>query len=135
MVEATPGKACREGEEALLEVNPAGAARAAPAFLAERTLTMSKINATASNPRPTSTGVERGIDVDVNVTVGEAFRSASVTLLPAEDGRPVYEAWGAPDHWLDGGTLRVLRALDHDTYRAALNAIEAAASRAAGRPS
>lgn len=95
---------------------------------------MDEIKATASNPRATSTGVDNGVDVDVEVTVGDLFRSASVTLLPADDGRPVYEAWGDPDHWVDGGTLRVLRALDHDTYRAALNAIEAAASHVAGRP-
>ena len=65
------------------------------------------VDVTASNARPTRTGVERGVDVDVSVTLdnGETL-AGHVTLLPAADGRQVYESWGdCPDCWISHGLL------------------------------
>jgi hypothetical protein len=42
-----------------------------------------------------TTGVEGGVDVDVTVTFPDGSEcDGEVTLLPAEDGRHVYESWG-----------------------------------------
>jgi len=59
---------------------------------------MSQITVRASNRRPTTLDVgsatPRAIDLDVIVTIdGGAPIDGEVTLLPAEDGRPRFEAW------------------------------------------
>lgn len=90
----------------------------------------------AGTVRETTTGVERGLDVDVTVTLtGGRVIEGKVTLLPAADGRPRYESWGDPDHWVDGRLLRDLR----DAFPAtgphdALFEIESAASYRCGCP-
>jgi hypothetical protein len=80
----------------------------------------------------TSTGVERGIDVYFTLTLGGEAIKGECTLLPHEDGRPGYGAWGQPDHWIDGRTLARLRALPDATYRDVLTAIEDACAPVAG---
>lgn len=88
------------------------------------------ITVVASNPRPTETGADGGVDVDVVVTVrGDGD-------VRDQRGRPVYEAWGDPSMWLwlDGKTLESLYALDASVLRDALEKIEAEAARVAGTP-
>lgn len=85
----------------------------------------------------TTTGVERGLDVTVSVTLPSGRTiECDTTILPAEDGRPVYERWGSLDHWLSGGVIRALRTeyAGRDDMGDAIDAIEAAASRACGSP-
>lgn len=92
---------------------------------------------TAGTTRETTTGVERGRDVDVTVVLPDGgVVEGEVTLLPAEDGRAVYERWGDPANWVDGRLLRALRAAypDHGEFRAALGELDAVAGGAAGRP-
>lgn len=38
--------------------------------------------------------------VDASIYI-DGREVGAVTLLPAEDGRPVYEAWGDLSHWAD----------------------------------
>jgi hypothetical protein len=92
------------------------------------------ITATAGTSRPTTTGVEGAVDVPVTLQIAGRTVRGEVTLLPADDGRPVFERWGDADHWVSGDLLRELRELPHHEYRDALTTIEAAASKAAGRP-
>jgi len=85
----------------------------------------------------TTTGVERGMDVTVAAVLpGYDVIEVEVTLLPAEDGRPVYERWGTTlDHWMDGRSIKILHAvLSGPRLSDAIDAIEAAASAACGRP-
>jgi hypothetical protein len=83
----------------------------------------------------TTTGVERGMDATVSVWLPGATIEVDVTLLPAKDGRPVYERWGTLDHWMDGRSIKILHAaLSGPRLSDAIDAIEAAASRACGRP-
>lgn len=84
----------------------------------------------------TTTGVERGMDVTFAARLPSgATVEGEVTLLPAEDGRPVYESWGALDNWMDSRSIKQLRAeLSGDDLSNAISAIEAAASHACGRP-
>lgn len=93
----------------------------------------------ASKPRPTTTGVDRGVDVDVTVTMLDGHKvDGEVTLLPREDGTPTYDSWGSTDNWLGGALLAELYAQREaaEDRRAAwddyLDAIRDAASRAAG---
>jgi hypothetical protein len=89
----------------------------------------------AGNARPTDTGVRRGVDVNVTVVLGDRTIEGEVTLLPAVDGRPRYEAWEAgPDNWVSGGLLGELHALSDVKFGEALDEIEAAASEVAGSP-
>jgi hypothetical protein len=87
-----------------------------------------QITVTAGCVSPTTTGVERGVDVDFTLELDGKTIEGEVTLLPREDGSPGYASWGQPDHWLDGRTLARLRALDlsHDDYRSILTEIETA---------
>lgn len=79
----------------------------------------------------TSTGVERGKDVGFDLTLDDGrVLSGEVTLLPHEDGRPGYGAWGEPAHWLEGRTLSVLLKLPDDEFTEALNTIECACAAA-----
>jgi hypothetical protein len=83
----------------------------------------------ASNARPSSTGVDNGVDVDVTISwfgTGKTARG-TVTLVPHEDPQAGLGAWGAPDNWVSGGLLLELAGLSRDEYRAALAAIEAEA--------
>ena len=93
---------------------------------------------TASNARPTNTGTDRGIDVSIRVEGPGALDAMGVvTLLPAEDGRPVYTSWGEPEMWVSGamlGTLRVVAEGAAAGLRDMLDEIEAAAAVEAGRP-
>lgn len=84
----------------------------------------------------TTTGVERGMDVTFAAHLPSgATIEGEVTLRPAEDGRPVYERWGSLDHWMDARSISALRAaLSGGEFADAIDAIEAAASRACGRP-
>jgi hypothetical protein len=93
------------------------------------------IAVSASNPRATSTGVERGVDVDFELILPDGRKlSGEVTLLPSEDGRPVYRPWGAPDNWIDGRTLDVIRDLNTREWDEVVDAIEFETSRVAGAP-
>lgn len=88
--------------------------------------------ATAENPRPTATGVERGVDVDVVVSYRGKEFVGEVTLLPHEDGRPGYGRWGSTDHWVSNGLLADLQGhCDEDELARSLDVIEAAAAEAA----
>lgn len=70
------------------------------------------------------TGVEGGLDVDFTLTLSDGTEiDGEATLLPHEDGRPGYGAWGAPDNWVDGRTLAAIR--DRDDLREILAVIEA----------
>lgn len=100
---------------------------------------MTGINVSASNPRPTSTGVARGVDLDVVVEFPDGLEArGEVTLLPAEDGRPEYDSWGRPDHWVCGPLLEALENAsggDQRVLRDMLGEISAAAAAVAGAPS
>jgi len=97
-----------------------------------------QIKVYASNARPTTTGVEAGVDVDVSVTLPDGREiDGEVTLLPAEDGRPRFEAWGSPENWMSWGLLRDLRAMtdgNAGALRDILSDIASAAGDAAGAP-
>jgi hypothetical protein len=73
--------------------------------------------------------------VTVTLPDGRAV-TGEVTLLPAADGRPVYEAWGEPSAWVEEGLLRALRTAypARRDFRAALEEVEAMASAQCGRP-
>jgi hypothetical protein len=88
----------------------------------------------ASHPRPTTTGVERGVDVDVDVygADGDIVCSGGVTLLPAADGRSHYESWGERSNWMSSELVRWSDAQEDDIR--ARTDIEEAAAAAAGRP-
>ena len=84
------------------------------------------IKVVAGTASKTTTGVERGIDVDFVLTIDGEEVDGEVTLLPHEDGRPGYGAWGDADHWVESNVLGLIRALDHYDYRQVLSEIEAA---------
>lgn len=91
------------------------------------------IHVAASVATETTTGVARGLDVDVTVTLPDGEEvEGEVTLLPCADGRPGYESWGSgPDHWVSGALLRkLLKAYEGDDagLTDALSAIERAAA-------
>jgi hypothetical protein len=79
----------------------------------------------------TTTGVERGVDVDFTLTLNGEDIDGEVTLRPHEDGRPGYGSWGDAANWVDGAVLARIRGLDHHEYRQILLAIEDATSRVA----
>lgn len=81
----------------------------------------------------TTTGVERGLDVTVDLAIGAIHVAAGVTLLPAADGRPIYERWGSLENWMDSRLIRALDALGTERGEA-IDAIEAAAAERCGRP-
>jgi hypothetical protein len=85
-----------------------------------------KITVEAGSARPTSTGVERGMDVRFDATIGDVELSGEVTLLPHEDGRRGFGRWGTVDNWLDGRTVATLRAMPDDVWSDALDAIATA---------
>ncbi len=90
----------------------------------------------AGDATETTTGVERGLDVPVTVTLPDGREvEGEVTLLPAEDGRPTYESWGEPDHWVDGRLLRELRKAfpDYSDLRKILARLAAIAGEACPR--
>jgi len=79
--------------------------------------------------RPTATGVDGGVDVDVTVTLASGeMVEGEVTLVRSLFCRHVFVSWGQPDNWVDDRLLSRLRALDTDDYRDALALIEAVAS-------
>ena len=88
---------------------------------------------TPGTARATSTDVPRGIDVAFTLQRAEYEPRivGSCTLLPAEDGRPVYETWGDVDMWLDGRTVDFLR--DHEDRREILDAISSECGAVAAR--
>jgi hypothetical protein len=85
-----------------------------------------EVTCEGDNARETSTGVERGIDVDFTLTINGEEYEGEVTLLPHEDGSRGYGAWGEPNHWVDGRTITRIRDLASDDYTTVLDAIEAA---------
>lgn len=93
------------------------------------------IKVEAGEVTETTTGVERGLDVGVTVTLPDGREiDGEVTLLPREDGSPGYAAWGSRDHWVSGDLLRALdEALSDDEVRDVLDEIESAASAACPR--
>lgn len=91
---------------------------------------MTSIEVSASIATETTTGVERGLDVSVTVTIDGRDIEGEVTLVPREDGSPGYASWGSsPDFWVSGGLLRELEALPGEDFRAALAEIESAAAK------
>jgi hypothetical protein len=91
----------------------------------------------AGEAEDTRTGVSRGQDVPVVVTLpGGAEVEGTVTLLPAVDGRPEYESWGdEPGQWVEGHLLHALtRAYPGPAaLRAVLGELEAIAAEQCGR--
>lgn len=77
----------------------------------------------AGNASETSTGVDRGIDVDFTLTLDGVEIEGEVTLLPHEDGSPGYGAWGSVENWLDGRTVAKIRHLDKGDYSDVCGAI------------
>ncbi|MFT3764199.1 MAG: hypothetical protein QM820_01565 [Minicystis sp.] len=92
------------------------------------------ISVTVGEPSKTRRSVDRGLDVPVTITIDEEVTRGSVTLVPAEDGSPVYAAWGKPEDWVSEELLGALRDLDETDRREALDDIEAAASEVCGEP-
>jgi hypothetical protein len=90
-----------------------------------------RIDVTASNVRPTDTGVRHGVDVDVTVAIDGRTMGGEVTLVPGDYDRTRYVAWGAPDNWVDSRLLAWLPD-GRDALRECLDAIEAEASATAG---
>lgn len=91
------------------------------------------VKATASNARPSDTGVDNGLDVDVvvwiddgNPQVAPQRFSGEVTLVQDHNGD--WSSWGQADHWVDGALLAELKKLPNDAFRSALETIEAEAS-------
>lgn len=81
----------------------------------------------ASAATETTTGVERGLDVDVTVTIDGIDHEGEVTLLPDEQTGE-YGAWGQPANWISGSLLRVLETeFSGSDFRGALSQIESAA--------
>lgn len=114
------------GDEAVTVLNP-GATREPGA------MTTYAIETSAATE--TTTGVDHGMDVTVVLTVSGRHTRGDVTLLPAADGRPVYERWGDDvSCWMGRDLIQALRGLDAGVRSDAIDAIEAAASRACGRP-
>lgn len=81
---------------------------------------------TTSTATKTSTGVNNGVDVSFDLELEGDTISGEVTLLPHEDGRPGYGAWGQIDHWLDGATVQKLNKLDDETRSDVIETILAA---------
>lgn len=82
-----------------------------------------------SEARPTDTGVDSGLDVNVTLTIGDLEVEGEVTLAPHSDPREKgrYVAYGdSPETWVTDSILRHLR--KRDDWRAVLNLIEAAAA-------
>lgn len=98
---------------------------------------MATITVKASNVRNTTTDVDSAVDVSVLVTIpGEGECRGDVTLVPVQDSRPFYAAYGdGPDMWVSVRLLGWLRATTTHDVRDMLDEIEAAASKVAGRPS
>jgi hypothetical protein len=84
---------------------------------------MKNLEVEVGNARETSTGVERGTDVDFTLTLDGVEIEGEVTLLPHEDGSPGYGAWGQVDNWLDGRTVATVRKLSRDDYTDVCSAI------------
>lgn len=83
-----------------------------------------------SNARPTSTGVDNGVDVNVTLIVDGVEHRGEVTLTPAQDGRPTFEAYGSdPSMWVSGALWGIIR--DLPDYRSVLSGIEARAAETA----
>lgn len=80
---------------------------------------------TASNPRPTDTGVTGGIDFDVSIALDGRALTGEVTLAPGRDGD--LEPYGDPDHWVSGALLAELRELPGDTFSRVLREVAAEA--------
>jgi hypothetical protein len=90
---------------------------------------------TATNRRPTETGVRDGVDLDVRIDLRDGtVLDGEVTLVPA-DINPGYGIWGSVENWLDGRTVAALSALRDGELCAVLDAIEQAAVDAAGEVS
>lgn len=64
----------------------------------------------AHNPRPTSTGVLNGIDVDVAVSLGDDPEQieGEVTLVPSQSDGSLVTYGDALDHWMSGELVRRL---------------------------
>ena len=91
---------------------------------------MSKqIEATADFARETDTGVEGAKDADVTVTIDGVEYEGEVTLVRHEQTGD-WGSWGSADNWVEGRLLDQLAGLSSDDFRAALDAIEAAAREA-----
>lgn len=93
---------------------------------------------TCGEPRPTTMGVEGGVDVPVTVYApGGACLTGEVTLAPSGDGRRVYVAYGSDaGHWVSGALLAQLERMAEGRnwmMRTYLGQLEAAASAKAGR--
>lgn len=92
-----------------------------------------KCKVEAGTASETSTGVDRGIDVDFTLYyqteemrdqgIDQTMIEGEVTLLPNADGSPGYSAWGSVDNWLDGRTVAHLRKLDSDDHTDVCSAI------------
>lgn len=95
---------------------------------------MSELHVAASIATETTTGVDRGLDVDVTVTLPDGSEvDGEVTLVPNADGTPGYEAYGmGPDFWVSGPLLRALQGAykgDDEGLTEALREIERAAAK------
>jgi hypothetical protein len=61
---------------------------------------------TASNPTPTSTGVDGGMDVAVDVVIDGERYCGGVTLIQGHDGG--WDSWGSRDNWMDQPLLNAV---------------------------
>ena len=67
---------------------------------------MSSPVVTASFPTPTSTGVDGGWDVAVDIELGGERYCGGVTLIKDHNGD--WGSWGSRDHWMDQPLLNAV---------------------------
>lgn len=92
-------------------------------------MTTTDTTCTASIAAPTTTGVDGALDVDVTVTLPDGRTLEGEVTLARREYDGAWAAYGdAPDYWISGAMLAALKTLDHDEFRAACQAIEAAAA-------
>lgn len=92
----------------------------------------SAVRVDAAHGRPsTCVDIDGALDVEVTVTIGGRTIEGEVTLAPRQYDGQLAAYGSSPDHWISGGLLAALRRLDDDAFRAACDAIEAAAQDAA----
>lgn len=93
--------------------------------------TLTAMHVIASHVRPTDTGVDGALDVDVEIAVDGCEFAGEVTLVRRDDRREEWAAWGGRDHWVQGALLRALDAhLSDRRVKDVLEEVEAVAAEA-----
>jgi hypothetical protein len=92
---------------------------------------MTGMRVQASGVRPTDTGVDGGVDLDVTCEINGLSHEGEVTLVPSRNGE--YVAYGnSADMWVSGGLLSWLADIDEGRELAdLLSDLESVAARSA----